>query len=76
VQRVLALERCYNAREGLRRMDDYPFYLWWQKKYGKPHPVYTGDKVPLAEKNTIRLWMHGTLCADTIWKPVFPPGKN
>jgi len=60
VQRVLALERCYNAREGLRRMDDYPFYLWWQKKYGKPHPVYTGDKVPLTEKNTTRLWMHGT----------------
>jgi len=60
VQRVLALERCYNAREGLRRMDDYPFYLWWQKKYGKPRPVYTDDKVPLTEKNTIRLWMHGT----------------
>jgi aldehyde:ferredoxin oxidoreductase len=40
-RRVIALERCYNAREGIRRIDDYPFYLWWQKKHGKPHPIYT-----------------------------------
>ena len=49
-RRVMALERCYNAREGMRRKDDYPFYLWWKKKYGEPHPVYTEDQVPLEEE--------------------------
>ncbi len=45
-QRVIALERCYNAREGLRRIDDYPFFLRWEKKRGQPHPLYTEDQVP------------------------------
>jgi aldehyde:ferredoxin oxidoreductase len=47
VRRVIALERCYNVREGMRRIDDYPFYLWWEKKHGKPHPIYTEDQIPL-----------------------------
>ena len=47
VRRVMALERCYNAREGMRRIDDYPFYLWWEKKHGQPHPLYTEDQIPL-----------------------------
>jgi aldehyde:ferredoxin oxidoreductase len=46
-RRVIALERCYNAREGIRRIDDYPFYLWWEKTYGTPHPLYTEDQIPL-----------------------------
>ncbi|NNL75713.1 MAG: hypothetical protein HKO68_05185, partial [Desulfobacterales bacterium] len=45
-QRVIALERCYNAREGLRRIDDYPFFLRWEKKRGQPHPLYTEDQIP------------------------------
>jgi aldehyde:ferredoxin oxidoreductase len=45
-QRVIALERCYNAREGVRRLDDYPFFLWWQKKHGEPHPLYAETGVP------------------------------
>ena len=45
-QRIIALERSYNAREGLRRLDDYPFFLWWQKKFGEPHPLYTEAQVP------------------------------
>lgn len=54
-RRVITLERCYNAREGIRRIDDYPFYLWWQKKYGEPHPVYSGEQIPLIEKDYDRI---------------------
>ncbi len=54
-KRIITLERCYNAREGCRRIDDYPFYLWWKKKYGKPHPLYTGDQIPLTEENYDRI---------------------
>jgi aldehyde:ferredoxin oxidoreductase len=45
-RRVIALERCYNAREGVRRLDDYPFFLWWHKKFGEPHPLYAEADVP------------------------------
>ena len=38
-----ALERAYNAREGIRRVDDYPFIFGWQLKHGSPHPVL-GDQ--------------------------------
>jgi len=55
VRRVIALERCYNAREGMRRSDDYPFYLWWEKKYGRPHPLYTEDQIPLVREKYDRL---------------------
>ena len=54
-RRVIALERCYNAREGMRRIDDYPFYLWWEKKYGEPHPLFTGDQIPLTEESYDRI---------------------
>ena len=54
-RRIMAMERCYNSREGMRRIDDYPFYLWWRKKYGEPHPVYTGDQVPLDEDKYDRI---------------------
>jgi aldehyde:ferredoxin oxidoreductase len=45
-RRVITLERSYNAREGVRRLDDYPFFLWWQKKFGEPHPLYAVTDVP------------------------------
>jgi aldehyde:ferredoxin oxidoreductase len=54
-KRVIALERCYNAREGIRRIDDYPFYLWWKKKHGAPHPIYTGEQIPLTEERYDRI---------------------
>ena len=54
-RRVIALERCYNAREGIRRIDDYPFYLWWRKNHGEPHPLYTEDEIPLTEENYDRI---------------------
>ena len=45
-RRIITLERCYNAREGVRRLDDYPFFLWWQKRFGEPHPLYTEAEAP------------------------------
>ena len=54
-RRVIALERCYNAREGIRRIDDYPFFLWWEKKYGEPHPIYTEDQIPLDREDYERI---------------------
>ena len=45
-QRTIALERSYNAREGMRRVDDYPFFIWWEKKLGEPHPLYKTSEAP------------------------------
>ena len=45
-RRVIALERAYNAREGMRRLHDYPYFLYWEKEYGEPHPVYGPDTAP------------------------------
>ena len=53
--RIITLERCYNAREGIRRVDDYPFYLWWKKTHGEPHPIYAGDQIPLVEADYDRI---------------------
>ena len=45
-ERRFAMARAYNAREGIRRIDDYPFSFWWQLKYGKPHPLFDPQKLP------------------------------
>jgi aldehyde:ferredoxin oxidoreductase len=39
-ERELLLERAFNAREGIRRIDDHPFALYWKLKHGEPHPKY------------------------------------
>ncbi|MEW6142807.1 MAG: aldehyde ferredoxin oxidoreductase N-terminal domain-containing protein [Chloroflexota bacterium] len=39
-ERQMALERAFNAREGIRRIDDHPHAFWWQLKYGQPNPTY------------------------------------
>jgi aldehyde:ferredoxin oxidoreductase len=54
-QRTMALERSYNVREGMRRLDDYPFFLWWQMKFGHEHPLYTEAEAPftLAEYDRV-----------------------
>lgn len=49
-ERELLLERAYNARLGLRRIDDYPVVFYWQLKYGEPHPRYGGKELPLTKE--------------------------
>ncbi len=39
-ERKNLLERSFNAREGIRRIDDYPYPFHYQLKYGKQHPRY------------------------------------
>ena len=39
-QREMALERAYNARAGIRRIDDYPHALRWEHEHGECHPRY------------------------------------
>ena len=48
-QRELLLERAYNAREGIRRIDDYPFGLRWQLEHGETHPKYGPPKLSLED---------------------------
>jgi len=38
--REMVLERAYNARAGIRRIDDYPHALRWELEYGECHPHY------------------------------------
>jgi aldehyde:ferredoxin oxidoreductase len=46
-EREMLIERAFNAREGIRRIDDYPVPFHWQKKHNKPHPKYKDTKFPL-----------------------------
>ncbi|MDP3880047.1 MAG: aldehyde ferredoxin oxidoreductase N-terminal domain-containing protein [Dehalococcoidales bacterium] len=39
-ERELLLARAFNAREGIRRVDDYPYPFHFQLKYGRKHPYY------------------------------------
>jgi aldehyde:ferredoxin oxidoreductase len=50
-RRVIMLERAYNAREGMRRIDDYPFFLRWKMERGEPHPIYKEDQVRVTAEN-------------------------
>ena len=50
-ERQFALERAYNAREGIRRIDDYPFFLWWQLKHGEANPLFNYEEVPVKLEN-------------------------
>lgn len=45
----MLLERAYNAREGIRRVDDYPFVFRWQLERGEPHPKYPTPKLGLED---------------------------
>ncbi len=49
--RVNALQHAYNAREGIRRIDDYPFFLRWKLEKGEPHPLYAEDQVKVSLEN-------------------------
>lgn len=46
-EREFMLERAYNAREGIRRIHDYPFSLRWQLEHGEPHPIYDHRMLPV-----------------------------
>lgn len=46
-EREMLIERAFNAREGIRRIDDYPMVYNWQLKHGEPHPLYRGVNFPL-----------------------------
>ncbi len=46
-EREFMLERAYNAREGIRRVHDYPFSLRWQLEHGEPHPIYDHRMLPV-----------------------------
>jgi aldehyde:ferredoxin oxidoreductase len=50
-KRVFAIERAYNAREGIRRIDDYPFFIWWQLKYGQPNPAFANRQIPVRKED-------------------------
>ncbi|MBI2980481.1 MAG: hypothetical protein HYY41_06655 [Chloroflexi bacterium] len=43
-ERELLLARAFNAREGIRRIDDYPYPFHYQLKYGNEHPHYDYSK--------------------------------
>jgi aldehyde:ferredoxin oxidoreductase len=43
-QREMILERAYNAREGVRKIDDYPHAFYWELKYGRCHPRYKREQ--------------------------------
>ncbi|MFC1965201.1 aldehyde ferredoxin oxidoreductase family protein [Chloroflexota bacterium] len=44
----MLLERAYNAREGIRRIDDYPMAFYWRLKHNEPHPKYDEAKLPFS----------------------------
>jgi aldehyde:ferredoxin oxidoreductase len=39
-EREMLLERAFNAREGIRRIDDYPFAFQWEQVHGGAHPRF------------------------------------
>ena len=39
-EREILLERAFNAREGIRRIDNYPFAFHYKLKYGEEHPYF------------------------------------
>lgn len=54
-EREFCLERAFNAREGIRRIDDYPHAFRWQLEHGEEHPGYDYKKMPLSVKQYDKL---------------------
>ncbi|MFC2018716.1 aldehyde ferredoxin oxidoreductase family protein, partial [Chloroflexota bacterium] len=46
-EREMLLERAFNAREEIRRRDDYPWAFRWQREHGEPHPRRKDIKFPI-----------------------------
>ncbi|MBI2860925.1 MAG: hypothetical protein HYX91_05400 [Chloroflexi bacterium] len=47
-ERKMLVERAFNAREGIRRVDDYPAVWRWEIQNGEPHPKYRDRKFQLS----------------------------
>jgi aldehyde:ferredoxin oxidoreductase len=43
-QREMVLERAYNARAGIRKIDDYPHAFRWELEHGECHPKYDRNR--------------------------------
>ncbi|MFC1592553.1 aldehyde ferredoxin oxidoreductase family protein [Candidatus Omnitrophota bacterium] len=54
-EREILLERAFNAREGIRRVDDYPYPFYYQLKYWKEHPRYDYKGFPITLGNYDKL---------------------
>lgn len=46
-EREMCLERAFNARQGIRRIDDYPPPFYWELKYGQRHPRIDYKALPI-----------------------------
>ena len=54
-EREMLLERAFNAREGIRKVDDYPPLFTWQLKHGKPNPIYNYDNYQITVEDLTKL---------------------
>jgi len=46
-ERIRLLERAFNAREGIRRIDDYPYAFHWLLKHNERHPRFNYEAFPI-----------------------------
>lgn len=46
-ERQILLERAFNARAGIRRIDDYPVPFYWELKYKERHPSFNYAAFPI-----------------------------
>ena len=46
-EREMLIERAFNAREGVRRIHEYPQVFNWQLEHNAPHPFYKDAEFPL-----------------------------
>lgn len=54
-EREMCLERAFNARQGIRRIDDYPPPFYWELKYGQRHPRIDYKAIPIDVKTYDKL---------------------
>jgi len=54
-EREMCLERAFNARQGIRRIDDYPYEFYWELKHGQHHPRIDYEAIPIDMKTYDKL---------------------
>jgi aldehyde:ferredoxin oxidoreductase len=54
-EREMLLERAFNAREGIRRIDDYPHAFRYEIEHGACHPRYDRSRYRLSLEDYNRL---------------------
>jgi aldehyde:ferredoxin oxidoreductase len=47
-EREMCRQRAFNAREGIRRVDDYPFAYSWMLKNGRQHPKLNYARIKIS----------------------------